>query len=266
MSARQIADRKREFAFFEAMLTGACTERIFLISAPSESGKTVLLSELARFAAQLLGTGKCARLNLKGEQPLNAVLDRLCVELGQANFPKYCACGVAAPVKIHADLRQAQFGNENAVTVAPHIHAAVSPSPAVFASSMIADLSAWVTPAVAIIDTFEQATEETGKWIVQQLLPLTRHLSNFCVVIAGQKVPQPADYLLEWGDLAKPHALPLVTSTDDWHEYACQRYPGFPREHIEVVCRGLASRPSAIQQFIDGFGSQLGDGSAEALS
>lgn len=247
------------------MLTGKCPERILLIRAPSESGKSVLLAEFAMHAAERLGSAACARVNLKGEPPLATVLDRICIDLGRDSFPKFSAGGVAAPVQIHAELPRAKFGDENIFTIESHIHQAGAPSSLNLASSLIADLSLRTNPSVLIIDTFEQATAETSNWIVQQLLPLVHNIHRFWIVIAGKTIPPSVEYPMEWGGLAKSHELLPVTSPDDWHEYACQRYPDFPRNDLEVVCRGFASRPSLIEEFIRAIGSQLGGSQGEAL-
>lgn len=240
------------------MLSQKHPERIFLVRASSESGKSVLLAELAKHATGKLGVSSCARINLKGEPLLATVLDRICVDLGRETFPRFSSSGVPAPIQIRADLQGAKFRDENAVTVAPHIHQPGSLSSLTLATRLIADLSARVAPCVLIIDTFEQANAETSNWIVQQLLPLVRSVLRLWVVIAGKDVPPAEQYPLEWGDLAKFHDLPPVSSADDWHEYACQRYPNFPRHDLEVVCRGLFSRPAAIEEFIRVTGSRLG--------
>jgi hypothetical protein len=266
LTAPRIADRKNEFAFFGAMLTGKCLERIFLIRAPSESGKTILLAEFAKHAETVLGNERCARINLKGEPPLRTVLDRICVDLGRDTFPKFCSGGIPAPVQIHAELPQATFGDENRFTMESHIHQATAPSSLSLASNLIADLLGRKTPSVLIIDTFEQATAETSKWIVQELLPMVRTVPQLWVVVGGQDVPEANDYRLEWGDLAKSHRLLPVTSPEDWHEYACQQFPDFPRQDIEVICRGLTSHPAAIEEFIRVSGSRLGGPKTGTLS
>jgi hypothetical protein len=248
------------------MLSGKQPERIFLIRAASESGKSVLLAELAKHAASKFGAGGCARINLRGEPPLAMVLDRICIDLGRDSFPKFCSGGIAVPIQIHAELQGAKFRDENAVTVAPHIHQAGVPSSTMMAANLIADLSLRGKPCVVIIDTFEQATVETSNWIVQQLLPTARSVPGLWIIIGGQAVPEAIDYPLEWGDLAKSHELSPVTSVDDWHEYACQEYPNFPRHDIEVLCKGLTSSPSAIAQFIRAVGLTLGGSHNEALS
>lgn len=253
--ALRIADRKYELGFLDAMLRGKNSERIFLIRAPSESGKSVLLAEFAEHASVLLGSRACARINLKAEPPLSAVLDRICVDLGRQNFPKFCSTGSAVPVQMQANLPRARFGNDNIFKMESHVYQAQEPSSLMLASNLIADLSVRVSPCVLIIDTFEQATAETSNWIIQQLLPLVRSVDLLWMVIAGKTVPRADEYTLEWGDLAKSHELSPVTSTDDWHEYACRRYPNFPRQYIEVICRGLTSRPSAIEEFIRVAGS-----------
>jgi hypothetical protein len=265
LNTLRIANRKREFEFFDAMLTGKCPERILLVRAPSESGKSVLLAEFAMHAEVRLGSSACARVNLKGKPPLAAVLDRICIDLGRDSFPKFCSGGAAVPIQVHAELRGAKLRDENVVTVAPHIYQAGAPSSLTLASSLIADLSVHANPRVLIIDTFEQATAETSNWIVQQLLPLVHNIHRFWIVIAGKIIPAAVEYPMEWGGLAKSHELLPVTSADDWHEYACQRYPDFPRNDLEVVCRGFASRPSLIEEFIRVIGSQLVGSRGEVL-
>ena len=159
-TVRQIADRKRELKIFDDMLTGKSPERIFLISAPSESGKSVLLAELANHAEGVLGKETCARVNLKAQPALHTVLTRICVALGRGSFPRFCASGTTAPINIRADFAGAKFRDDNVTTIAPIIQQAAPPSPSTLASSLIEDLSVRTGPAVVIIDTYEGATVE----------------------------------------------------------------------------------------------------------
>ena len=236
------------------MLRGNVSQRIFLIQGPSDCGKTVLLARLAEHATAILGVGTCARANLRGEPPLDVVLERICNDLGRTYFPTFCGSAGLAPVSIHAELPQAQFGDGNVFSIQSHVYQSGRSDQA---SRLIADLASRGGPAVIIIDTFEGATVESARWVVQELLPMVRITSRLWIVIAGQAIPKTADHYVEWGDLAESHNLSSVSSTEEWHEFACRSYPNFPRHYIDVVFDGLSSRPSAIEEFIRVAGSKL---------
>jgi len=247
----RIADRKRELELLQQMLQGRSPFRVLLLEAPSERGKTVLLAEFAACVDELLGPGLCARLDFKGGLTLDELFSRLCHDLNAVGFATYTAQGPSCVVNVKADLKDAQFRDHNEVTVQPVIHTGALELTYVRGAALIEDLRTWSKPVMVILDTFESATEEAMHWVLQHLLPAVHTIRHLYVVIAGQRVPDARQHLLQWGHLARNHLLPTVTSIDDWYELASSRHPGFPRHYIETVCLGLLERPSAIETYIE---------------
>ena len=256
---RGLANRNKEFQLFERMILGQARGCILLLEGPSERGKSVLLSEFSALAEEKLGKRCCARVDLKGGLTLDAVFSRLCAELGSEIFPTYRTLPNAVPVQcnIDANLSGAKMGNKNRVAVRPVIGIRGGSSVQRCSDALFQDLQSCTKPLVLIIDTFEAAIDDVSKWIIQQLLPTATRRPQLYVVVAGQRVPNRKDSPLTWGQCAVPHILHPVISVDDWYEYACSRYPAFPRHHIESICKGLADRPSIINEFIDNVARQL---------
>ncbi|MBA3560784.1 MAG: hypothetical protein H0W30_19580 [Gemmatimonadaceae bacterium] len=266
---RRIADRKDEFTLFERMLRGAAPNRVLLLEGPSERGKSILLAELALLAEEILGQRCCARTDLKGGLALDELFSGFLADLGPEVFANYTKQPAPAPlqVNVEANLSGAEFGDGNKVAVQPIIHTGAPDSAHHRGKAILQDLRTCTKPLVLIIDTFEAATDEASRWIVQQLLPSVRHNVRLSIVLGGQRVPDPRDSQLTWGGFADRRILKLVTSVDDWHEFACSCHPAFPRQHIESVLRGLVHRPSIIQEFIENIVRQLPPRNAgEALS
>ena len=255
-----IANRKEEFRLFHGLLKAECDSRILLLEGPSERGKSILLAELASKAEAALGQGCCARADFKGGLTLDDLFSRLCGELGAKTFPTYAeiASGGKLNVTIETDLSGARFGDENKVAVQPVIQTGIAESVHIRGDALMQDLRSCENIIVIIVDTFEAATEQASKWIVQQLLPVARQNSALRIVLAGQNLPRPKHYPLTWGVHATFCTLEPVTSVDDWHEYALTHHPKFPRQHIETVCMGgLTDRPSIIQEFIETIARKL---------
>lgn len=251
---RRIADRKKECALFERMLRGAEPSRILLLEGPSERGKSILLTELARTADTILRQGGCARADLKGKLPLDDLFSGWCADLGPkvfANYSKLPSVTTMA-VNVNVDASSATFHDDNRFIVQPTIQVGSQNAVAQRGDAVISDLLAYASPLALIIDTFEAATEDASRWIIQKLLPTVRHNQRLCIVLAGQCVPDHQKFPLTWGNLTMRCVLPMVTSVDDWHEFARSRHPAFPKHHLVTMCDGgLTSRPSIILEMIE---------------
>jgi hypothetical protein len=72
--------------------------------------------------------------------------------------------------------------------------------------------------AVLLIDTFEQANDESKIWITGQVLPGACDLTGLVTVVAGQETPQidPA----HWQGVYRHFDLPAGLTWNDWLEYA----------------------------------------------
>jgi len=71
---------------------------------------------------------------------------------------------------------------------------------------------------VMLIDTFEQADEDTKSWISGQLIPIVCDVTGLVLVVAGQQTPQidPA----HWGEVYRHFDLPEGLEWLDWLQYA----------------------------------------------
>jgi hypothetical protein len=127
----EMADRKETTARLERMLTGQLSERILLLGAESNSGKTLLLAQLKAYA-QLLGVDH-SLLDCKGSVTLDELLQLLYYDLRDVWRPSQ------------------HSGHVSSIGV-------------------IQDLQRVGRPVLLMFDTYEQASEDARKWIENQLL------------------------------------------------------------------------------------------------
>ena len=145
-----LANRNGEFSFFVDLIAGLTTERALFFEAPSNYGKTLLLAECVRYAAQLFESG-IVKVDFKGNPTRDFVLDTLRLELAD-RLPVF-----QGPRSTAYDLR--------------------------------ADLRNVAAPVVLLFDTYERANGDAHELIEGLLLADIDRLSAVRVVIAGQAVP-----------------------------------------------------------------------------
>ena len=218
---RRIANRTAECAVFEKLLAGEIEARILLLEGTGERGKSTLLAEFGRRARVQWGTEGCAVFELKQGVPLRQVFHAICRQLGAGVCPRYSEVNRSqgAPITIRADLAGAQIGDSNEISVGSNITLQESDKVAKLAEALVEDLSVRDSPALLVIDTYEQATPECARWLVEVLLPAVANNSRLFCVVAGRSVPDCSQNQLTWGNQAQLHKLEKDISLDDWAEY-----------------------------------------------
>lgn len=86
---------------------------------------------------------------------------------------------------------------------------------------------------VILFDTFEQASDETKKWLANHILRMStpQRINSLLIVIAGKEIPPPTG---EWEHCCKTVYLESLR-LEDWLEYAGMVVGPIPREYIERV-------------------------------
>jgi SEFIR domain len=128
-----LADRQEIFRAFERVIAGQSTRRILLVSGSSNKGKTALMSELHAYVRELNAVS--VLVDFKGCPSMDNLFQSLRLDLGPTILKNsYHSSGTA---RFH---------------------------------ELIADFQRLVTPLLLIFDTYEQASDNTQKWIESQLL------------------------------------------------------------------------------------------------
>ena len=261
---RRIANRVAELSEFENLLRPSSSKRILLVQGESESGKSILLEQFDIIAREC-GTIKTGCADFNGGLLLSELLYSLCGELGQSIFPLYTKSisrQEAVHIDLSANLAESKFGDSNAIAINPVVQ--IPKGPALTASSaeqvgiFLQDLRNLRSIVLFIIDSYDQATQDAARWILMQLFPAIRTCPNLRIVIAGQSLPLPSNYKTTWGPYAVHKVLDQVTSIDDWHAFAMLYHPAFPRDYIELGCKGrLPARPSVFHSYIESIAKHL---------
>jgi hypothetical protein len=173
-----LADRKEEFAGFQKVISGKSNQRILLVRGVSNTGKTVFISELVKYARTLKVPS--ALLDCKGCPSLDSLFETLRLDLGKRILRNaYTATG------------QARF------------------------YQLIADLQQLAQPLVLVFDTYQEASPEAQTWLEIQFLPRLEQ-APVVVVIGGQSVPDHTKY--PWHAVAEFRELQPIKRIDDWRE------------------------------------------------
>lgn len=172
-----LADRRDAFALFEKAITGQMPKRILLIRGPSNTGKTALTEALTAYAKHL-GVST-ASFDFKGCPSLDELMEGLKLDLGAKLLPQaYKASGASRFFHLIADLQQVAM------------------------------------PLLLVLDTWQQASQEAQDWVEKQLLFRLDKAPCLVVVLAGQRVPEPASR--PWGTLAVSCDLQPIQQVEDW--------------------------------------------------
>jgi hypothetical protein len=206
-----MADRKEVTARLEKMLTGQSAQRILLLGAESNSGKTLLLAQLKAYAQNL--------------QLENSLLD--------------CKGSITLD-----DLFQLMFLDLPGIWQSSRSSTASARSYAV-----IQDLRQVGKPVLLMFDTYEKASDDTRKWIENQLLP--RLPAGVAVVIAGQAVPERAKQ--PWANLADHVQLQPIQKAADWLEYGQRKWQGsrLTLDHVEALTLATNGKAGLIAALLE---------------
>ena len=208
-----LADRRPHFDVVRASLSGLSSNRIFLFEGAGASGKTQFLNELTTYAERV-GI-PWTQFDFKSAPPLEDFFVRVVLDLG-------AEC-----------LRDTQ--------------AAKSKTPLV---NLVADLKRLTTPALFVFDTFEQASEESRKWVEGMFLPSVRNLPAVVVIIGGREVPDRTQY--PWKSLAEFRTLEPIKNAEDWSEYLYRVHQGeLELRHIETLTLATEGQPGNMRPLLE---------------
>jgi hypothetical protein len=257
-----IADRKDECILFDRLMAGQLGARILLIEGTGERGKSTLLGEFARRVRADWGVDACAVLELKQGVPLRQICHSIYQQLGSQRCSRYVAARESLArrgVAVAADLSGATFGDANQISIGSQIILSDKNVDHDLAEALLEDLLFHPGPVLIILDTYDQATPESKKWLLGSVLPVVAKNERLFSVAGGRTIPQPNEYELSWSDIVATQTLATDISLDDWHEYARAMFPGFPRESLATVYLGLKDRPGSIRTYIHNAGKILVD-------
>lgn len=182
--ATRIANRHDEVDCFLELVSNHCGQKIFMLTGPSNRGKSTLLMELRRIALKFQSI-VAASVNLKGGVSLPEVLKCLRNELaGSIQLPRY--------------------------------QHALEHSPKNVDQAIIEDIIEAGTPIVIFIDTFEDAARDCRQWVESQLLPFVIRHNAVRVVITGHQVP---DLPERWKSCIRVQELLPIREAVHWCKY-----------------------------------------------
>ena len=209
-----LANRQAEFETFVQLVTGQIPQHIFLLTGPSDRGKSVLLAQFAQLAYRL-GL-RCAHAEFKTGLPLVEVLWDLSRDLAPLRFPRF--------------EREQQRGATETLRTA-----------------FLQDLDDARQPVLLILDTYEQATEEAKQWIEQRFLPHFRRHDGLRLVLAGKAVPA-AEAGRPWSRLAVSRELPPIRDARYWCQYTRDvlGLTAYRDDQIQILVDATAGSPRVL--------------------
>ncbi len=185
----RLADREEEVAHFLDLVTGATENRIFLLHARSDSGKTVLLNTFEDIAFNRLQGLQVGKADLKQESPIEKVLHDLRAGLHGIGFQRF--------------MREHE---RNSVGM--------------MRTMFLEDLKESTEPVLILLDTYEQAHAEVKQWVCTQLLNHAGLNERLRVVVVGQSVPDPDEHPRWGGRLARKQVLAPIMEPQHWCRYS----------------------------------------------
>jgi len=201
-----IADRiDREWRAIIDLLAGS-RERILLFEGGSGLGKSELLRQ-AKAYAKMVGIPFCYVDFKGGRSSTEKVLESLALDLGD-HLPNFS--------------RERQ-------SLRPFL--------------LRKDLRALRQPVLLIFDTFEGAAENKplSDWLNLELLAEVEASPNLAVILAGQKVPDPASAL--WGNLARHFPVENIREFDAWNQWVSRRFPDFDERDLRTLLKATDGAP-----------------------
>jgi hypothetical protein len=213
-----LANRNDEFSFFRSFVAGATSERAVFFEAPSNNGKTILVSECINYAKRALKNNSTFIIDFKCNPSYEAVLDTLKLELSEL-LPTFSKNG--------SQVRDLRF-----------------------------DLRVLPKPILLFFDTFEQASSDAREFVQNILLAELERTPALRIVIAGQNVPEYSKTL--WAKSVRPFTLGPIREASHWTPFAQRKYPHIKNEQIKTLTEATGGNPGAIRMLIEGLGKNCG--------
>jgi hypothetical protein len=244
-----IANRDDERRLFVRMIGRQVRERILLIEAQSETGKTELMERFAEISR----TDNTVHVNLKlAKTGVAYVFWRIRESLGEDCFPKYKMAmqGIYSPLNVNisdnelSDDARIQFAIWNDI---PHSKLHLQQ----LFEALIEDLRNINRQIVMLFDTFDKADEELQEWVTGSLLvAVARNAPNVIAVVAGQNVPRRE---LEWWPCTrKVDGLGPITDFQAWYSFVqkCNLPVALSTNQVKEIVESNKGMPKAVQDSI----------------
>jgi hypothetical protein len=219
----KLADREEEFAFFLKLLNEQSKQRILLLQGASGIGKTALLESFAE-TSRTLGF-LCGHIEFKGGIDLQEALKELTRDLKPVRFSRFD--------------REYQRNATHTLR-----------------SAFLDDLDDAVQPVVIVLDTYEQASDETKQWLESSLLPHVRRSPHLRLVLAGQNVPSESASG-HWQQCAQRRQLPPIAEAHHWCSFNKEHgFTSLPDDHIASIVKACVGHPEHVLRLFENLRTQ----------
>ena len=212
---REMANRDAEFAFFADTLCGTAPQRATLISADSDHGKTLLVSEFYRYGCKALGDDACCFVDFKARGTIDNLLDTIASDLG----PRIPGLANRNPANLRESLRKTR------------------------------------QPVLFVFDTFEKATDEAREFVENHFLAELGKAESMRILLAGQPKAMPDPAKAAWRAHAKRFKLGSIESPQPWVDWAARVYPQIPAASVVTVVLSNNGAPGPISSQLATLGS-----------
>ncbi len=283
----RFVDRKSELARFHRMLSGGTDKRILLVTDAREKGKTHLLIKICDECERQSTSVPVALVDFDRDR-VNVKMDYLGVAraisryLGESCTPRICACddvnfrrgpviqtgagdggGVDLGKRTRLDKAEVSAAGRDYIhdvhinyTEAPPTADQIAKRMADMGRALrddLAELAEQHNRVVLLMDTFEQADEETCAWLERWLLePMRSELAHLLLVVAGRPQCRSSFELPAlWSGLITSIDRLTPFSDDDIRDHYRQR--GIPISEGELSLLLDLARPSPAAM------AQIGD-------
>ncbi len=246
MTHQSPVDREKEIARFDLMLAGKTEERILLVEAPSNWGKSILLRE---FGHRRPSDMYFANIDFKvGTTSLAELLSRLCDKLGGwKHFPNLRAelhsivhpsLNVARNMMVGQNQIEVYLGGRDEQERQVRL--------STLTDAFFTDLRS-LGKTLIILDTFERSDEVIQKWLTDAFLPRAFHSPKLYIVVGGQRIPERT---IEWDC----EYIPLDGITHEhWHRYAQSIGVIVEIEYLRICCDFCKGNPYQMKSYIDSY-------------
>lgn len=247
----RLANRVNEVAFFKRMVMGEESQRILLVQAESGYGKTGLMG---RFASECPKSTIAVDIDLKDarDSGILYVFRRARKLLGKEYFSEFdCIIEQFQPCRHAINVQGNRLrGDGNQIKVVLQGVSAEERQERLdcLQEAFFEDLSAYPSPIVFILDTFNAATTELQEQIAGRFLVNVADNRRLRAVVAGSKVPQPSS---TWQ--RHHHFFPLgpIHEYEAWCEFATLSGFRFDSKQVEVIVAGCQGVPGDILKFFE---------------
>jgi hypothetical protein len=194
---------------FENLLTSKSSFRFLPVQGPSEVGKTRVTMQMFGNALHVPGLA-CGRFDFKGTTDMDSEVRSFVQQLG-------------VPVPSNNLRLNQRFGE------------------------ILDALRRRSWPALLIFDTYE-AAGEARDWVEKQLLPGLIRTSCLRVVIAGQRVPEPAGAV--WDAVSSSVISLQAPQADDWFGFSQQHKPAITLDFVRQAHHFCNGKPSVLAELL----------------